>query len=192
MPMETADLKNLLQARLAAGTRKTVDIPGFRKAAVLVPLMGAGDECTMLFTRRTETVETHKGQISFPGGMVDEWDANSAETALREAREEIGLGREHVEVLGLLDDLATPAGFVITPVVGFVASRPPLLLNRAEVAEAFEVSLRFFADPASGTMEIRRVNGREYEVWSYDTGEHVIWGATAKIVRTLLARIGMI
>jgi 8-oxo-dGTP pyrophosphatase MutT (NUDIX family) len=124
--------------------------------------------------------------------MVDGSDTDLTETALREAYEEIGVAREHVEVLGLLDDIATPAGFIITPVVGYIASQPRLTLNTSEVAEAFEVPLSFFADPSNARMEIRQVKGREYEVWHYDTGSHVIWGATAKIVRILLGRIGMI
>lgn len=166
--------------------RNVVTADGYRKAGVLVPLITESREFSLLFTRRTDTVETHKGQISFPGGMVDADDENIVHTALRELHEEIGIPQKMVHVLGLLDDLPTPTGFIITPVVGVLEFLPALRINTDEVAEVFEVPLQFFANPKNTRMEKREINGRSHEIWFFDKGKHNIWGATAMIVRSLL------
>lgn len=174
------------------GERKSLSIPGYSRAGVLVPIIAADTSLQLLFTKRTEMVETHKGQISFPGGMVDTSDKDIIETALREAEEEIGLPRHQIEILGLLDDMATPTGFIITPVVGIIKELPDLSLNSHEVAEVFQVHLDFFSDDANGRTELREVSGRSYEVWFYPCGDYLIWGATAMMVRSLLKRIHVI
>jgi len=186
------ELYRILSANLSNGQRKELQIDGFQKAAVLVPLIDMGEECTLLFTKRTETVETHKGQVSFPGGVVDGTDLDPIHTALRETQEEIGIAAGLVQTLGLLDDLMTPAGFVITPVVGFLRAAPRVSPSEIEVAEVFEIPLSFFADPAQGRREYREFRGQRHEVWFYDTGRHTIWGATANIVRMVLKKTGMI
>jgi len=184
-----ADIVSILRRQLAQHSRNTLAIEGFARAAVLVPLIAADDEPTLFFTKRTDSVETHKGQIAFPGGLVEATDADPVATALRETHEEVGIAPHSVVPLGLLDDIATPIGFVITPVVGFLAARPEIKLNATEVAEVFEVPLSFFRDPQNGRREVREVKGRQYEIWHYDTGRHVIWGATAKIVRLLIDKL---
>ena len=185
------ELRRILSACLSNGQRKALHIDGFQRAAVLVPLVNNGSECTLLFTKRTETVETHKGQISFPGGVVDGTDTDPVHTALRETHEEIGISPGSVETLGLLDDIVTPVGFVITPVVGFLTLLPRVSPSDIEVAEVFQIPLSFFADPANGRMEYREFRGRQQEVWFYDTGRHLIWGATARIVRMVLEKAGV-
>ena len=185
------DVRRILEEHFSSHIREVVHIEGFQRAAVLVPLTNEGAECVLLFTRRTETVETHKGQISFPGGVVDGADRDVVETALRETHEEVGILPDSVQTLGLLDDILTPAGFVITPVVGFLADPPNLNPSEHEVAEAFTVPLSFFANPANGRTEYREFRGKRNEVWFYDTGKHMIWGATARIVRLLMERLGM-
>ena len=155
-------------------------------AAVLVPIVQEPHGLSVLLTRRTETVETHKGQIAFPGGMVDETDRDRVHTAVREAEEELGIPPASVEILGMLDDLTTPTGFCITPVVGFLSHLPPLLLSPGEVAEAFTVPLAFFADPANAEMERRSFRGEAREVWTYRYGGHVIWGATGTIIHRFM------
>jgi 8-oxo-dGTP pyrophosphatase MutT (NUDIX family) len=175
-----------------AGERNVLAIEGFHRAGVLVPLILGVDGADLLFTRRTDHVETHKGQISFPGGMVDEGDADIVQTALREAEEELGIRSKLIDIKGILDDLAVPSGFIITPVVGILNALPLLTPNAQEVAEAFTVPLAFFCNPANGRSELHDYRGGRREVWFYDHGEHIIWGATAMIVRSLLLSLGVL
>jgi 8-oxo-dGTP pyrophosphatase MutT (NUDIX family) len=179
----------LLAERLSTHRRLELSIPGFRRAGVVVPLLEADGGIELLFTMRTQSVETHKGQISFPGGMADPGDKDITATALREMEEEIGIHPSRIEVLGLLDDLSTPSGFLITPTVGVLESMPELTLSSSEVEEAFLVPLSFFLDIRNARSELRTVDGRQRQVWFYHFGEKVIWGATAHIVRTLLSRM---
>jgi len=183
------DIRLRIRAALAAGTRAELDLTGYQRAAVLIPLITGGDEAELLFTKRTESVETHKGQISFPGGVADGSDEDPIHTALREAEEEVGIRTEAVEILGVLDDVATPTGFVITPVVGALAPLPALRPNPDEVAEVFRVPFRFFEDPAHARSELRRHGSRSHEVWYFETGTHTIWGVTAVIIRSLLGTL---
>lgn len=181
---------DLIRAAVANHARRPAmdDDPGapLLAAAVLIPVIQDGRDLSVLLTRRTDTVETHKGQIAFPGGMVDETDRDRVHTAVREAEEELGIPPASVEMLGMLDDLTTPTGFCITPVVGFLSHLPPLLLSPGEVAEAFTVPLAFFADPANAEMERRSFRGEAREVWTYRYGGHVIWGATGTIIHRFM------
>ena len=188
-PLDPAEFLIVLKQTLSFPARRMTAPEGFRKAAVLVPLIVTPEGTDLLLTRRTEAVETHKGQISFPGGVADEKDADPVQTALREAHEELGISPLQVEVMGVLDDLMTPTGFVITPVVGLLRGVPPLIPNPMEVDEAFTVPLDFFRDPAHGRTEWREVLGEPREIWFYEWGNHTVWGATALIIRSLLARI---
>jgi 8-oxo-dGTP pyrophosphatase MutT (NUDIX family) len=165
---------------------------GFTPAAVLVPLLHAGGELEVLLTRRTNEVDTHKGQISFPGGMVEQSDPDAEHAALREAEEEVGIPSSSVEVIGLLDDHATPSGFIITPVVGILRDLPPLLPNPREVAEVIRIPLAFFADRTKARREQREFRGHTHDVWFYDTGADIIWGATAAVLRSLLHRAALL
>ena len=181
-------LDRIRSALAQPAPRQSLHVEGYQKAAVLVPLC-SDRGLELLFTKRTETVETHKGHISFPGGVVDETDTEIVETALREAEEEVGLHRSCIEVLGMLDDMATPTGFVITPVVGIICPSPQLTINHNEVAEVFQVPLSFFVDERNGRKETRQVHGTDREVWFFEFEGHIIWGATAIIIRSLLAKL---
>ncbi|HXX64862.1 MAG TPA: CoA pyrophosphatase [Bacteroidota bacterium] len=179
--------------RLDAERKRTiVEMEGFRRAGVLVALIPTDDGADLLLTKRTDHVETHKGQIALPGGMVDDADENIVATALRETHEELGIPRSRIQVKGLLDDLPVPPHFIVTPVVGLLASLPPLAVNSAEVAEVFTVPLAFFCDPANGSTQEREFRGQKRQVWFFQHGEHLIWGATALVVRSLLERIGLL
>jgi len=190
-PRESDILRGLAHLSLT-GQRSVLSIDGFHRAGVLVPVILRGGETDLLFTRRTDHVETHKGQISFPGGMRDEGDTDIIQTSLREAEEELGIGPSLIDVRGILDDLAVPSGFIITPVVGILSGLPPLAPNPREVAEAFTVPLGFFCSPGSGRSELRDFRGGKREVWFYQYAEHTIWGATAMIVRSLLLNMGLV
>lgn len=180
------ELRIRLDALTTHASRERISIEGYHTAGVLVPIVFGNATPELLFTKRTELVETHKRQVSFPGGMMDPEDGTITHTALREAWEEIGIPGSAVAVVGLLNDLSTPTGFVITPVIGVIDRLPELRVNKAEVDEVFRIPIAFFADPANGRMEIREVGGKGYEVWFYKTDKHTIWGATAKIIRSLL------
>lgn len=161
------------------------DFPGFRRAGVLILLFPSQDGLSVILTVRTQEVESHKGQVSLPGGIMDAKDSDIIETALRESGEEIGLETERVEVLGLLDDTLVPSKSIITPVVGYVNSKPLANPSEVEVAEVFDVPLAFFADDENGRREERELNGRRFALWFYEYKGKVIWGATAGILRNL-------
>jgi len=154
-------------------------------AAVLVALVEHGSGMTVLLTQRTETLKSHSGQISFPGGRRDTPDGSPEETALREAEEEIGLSRRQVELVGRLSTHDTGTGYRVIPVVGLVAPPISLVPAPAEVAEVFEVPLDFILDPANHTMETRVLGGvrRETQVMRHDG--NFIWGLTARLLKEL-------
>ena len=166
------------------------DLP-LKAAAVLVPLIERPDGLTVLFTQRTAHLRDHAGQISFPGGRVEADDASPLHTALRETEEEIGLAREHLEVLGYLPEYRTGTGFRVTPVVALV--RPPfeLALDSFEVAEAFEVPLSFLLDPANHQRHSLHYRGALRQFFAMPYGDYFIWGATAGMIRSLTERLGL-
>ncbi|MEO7495032.1 MAG: CoA pyrophosphatase [Massilia sp.] len=158
-----------------------------KPAAVLVPLVARPDGLTMLLTQRTEHLSNHAGQISFPGGRAEPSDASPVDTALREAQEEIGLDRRHVELLGVMPEYLTGSGFRVTPVVGLLAPPFDLVADPHEVAEIFEVPLEFLMNGANhqrlafeGTAEAAR---RKFYAIPYE--RFFIWGATAGMLRNL-------
>lgn len=155
-------------------------------AAVLVPLVERPEGLTVLLTQRTDHLAHHPGQISFPGGRLEEEDGGDAViAALRETEEEIGLPRDRVTILGRLDQYLTGTGFGVTPVVGMV--HPPFALSPDpfEVAEVFEVPLEFLLDPENHKLHRRVVEGRHRPFWSMTWEQRVIWGATAGILVNL-------
>jgi len=158
------------------------------EAAVLVPLI-ARREPSLLFTRRTDTLSRHSGQVSFPGGRRDPGDLSPVETALRETMEEIGVDPAFVGIAGFLPRYRIGSGFDILPVVGVVAEGFALAPDPREVAEIFEVPLAFFLDPANRSEEVRELGGRVRNIHVFRPGPHPIWGATAAIVHQLVGRL---
>ena len=142
-------------------------------------------EPAMLFTRRAAHLKAHSGQVSFPGGRVADTDASAEATALRETREEIGLERGKIELLGRLPDYHTRTGFRITPVVGLVT--PPLALtaDANEVEEIFEVPLAFLLEPANHQRHSREWQGKQHWFFAIPHRNHYIWGATAGMLVNL-------
>lgn len=179
-----------VRAALARHTRQPWRESGLVCAAVLVPLAYKAGEWHVVVTRRTETVEHHKGQISFPGGACDPGDEGLLATALRETFEEIGVPPEQVEVLGVLDDFPTITGFVVTPFVGVIPHPFPYRTNAHEVAQVVEVPLSFLRDPAHLRVEQWDYQGQSYDVLFWDYGPHVIWGATARVLKGFLDLLG--
>jgi len=176
-----------LQARLSALERRKLAIDGFIDAAVLVPLLRRGEDIALGYTQRPDEMPTHAGQISFPGGRRDPDDADLVATALREIEEELGVAADHVEVLGKIDDVPTPVGFIITPVVGWLDAPPEMVPCEREVLEYFEVALAELADPANFTDQgEREIAGITYPIPEFRVQERLIWGATARITQRLL------
>lgn len=154
-----------------------------KPAAVLVPLVERPEGLTVLLTQRTAHLEHHAGQISFPGGRTEDSDDGPVETALREAKEEIGLHRRHVrEIAGYLDLYQTVTGFLVTPVVGFVEPPFELALDAFEVAEAFEVPLEFILDPRHHEYRGMFYKGQQRRYYVIPYENRFIWGATAAML----------
>ena len=154
-------------------------------AAVLVPIVRRDDAPTVLFTRRTDHLKSHSGQISFPGGRIEERDESPEAAALRETSEEIGLAAADVEVIGRLNMRETGTGYRVFPVVGMTV--PPLALvpDEHEVAEIFEVPLAFLVDPANHRFETRVSGNVERQFYAIPYGSYFIWGLTARILVNL-------
>ncbi len=154
-------------------------------AAVLVPLIERVGEMTVLFTQRTDHLHVHAGQISFPGGRLETTDADPETGALRETEEELGIPAQHVEIVGRLDTYLTRTAFEVTPVVGLLRPPFPLVPDRFEVADVFEVPLRFLLEPANYVRHERLYAGRAAHYYAIPFGDRYIWGATAGMLRNL-------
>lgn len=183
--MEIDALKRQVERALAGRSRRVVESEGLVPAAVLLTITDPGPR--LLFAKRTERVAHHKGQISFPGGIVETWDGSRLETALREAQEEIGLLPEAVEILGSLDDTETNATqFVITPFVGLV--RAPMIYtpDGREIEKVLELPLEAFLNPANFRVEQWERGGRTQPVYFFEVQGEIVWGATARILKHFL------
>ncbi len=182
------DLVIALRHRLAARSAGTTAEWDARPAAVLIPLYLDHGEWYVLFTERTHTVEDHKGQVAFPGGRVDDGDADRIETALREAEEEIGLKHDDVTVLGQLDELLTITQYRVTPVVGVFPWPYDFMLSTEELSEVFGVPLRWLADPANVDVQYYGfpLLGPPVPVYYFRYNNHTIWGVTGRIVVNFL------
>lgn len=157
-----------------------------RPAAVLVPIVLREDAATILLTKRTEHLAKHAGQVSFPGGSVDESDESVVAAALREAEEEIGLDANYVNVIGSLDQYRTGTGFEITPVVATVQPGFDLSLQEEEVAEAFEVPIEFILNRENHQRQSAIWKGRRRHYYAMPYGDYFIWGATAAMLVNLV------
>jgi 8-oxo-dGTP pyrophosphatase MutT (NUDIX family) len=178
-----------VRSRLDERARGSLKIDGYRESAVLVPVLSQPDrDDELLFTVRRNDLPHHPGQISFPGGKRDAGDIDAAATAIRETTEELGIEPAAIEVLGLLDDLPTPTGFIITPVIALVEGPVALKPNTSEVAEVFRSPIPELLRP-----EVYKENGERtflgvtYTMHEYNFERHRIWGATARIVQQFLS-----
>jgi 8-oxo-dGTP pyrophosphatase MutT (NUDIX family) len=159
-----------------------------KPAAVLVPVIDR-PEPGVLLTLRTSHLSNHAGQISFPGGKVDESDRDEEAAALREALEEIGLEDKYVEPLGYLDPYRSGSGYLIQPLVGIVRTDFVLRINPQEVDDVFEVPLSFLMDAANHQRGSRQIAGGTRHFHAMPYGEHYIWGVTAGIIRNMYERL---
>jgi len=179
-----------VRARLAEPPPTRLPVSEARRAAVLVPLYVDGGELWTVLTRRAETLPHHRGQVAFPGGGretgEDDWGA-----ALRESEEEIGLPSKAVLRLGTLDEVGSPVGFRIVPVVGAIPNAFEATPSPDEIDEVFSAPIAALAHPS--LVEEREVllNGQARALRIYHVGRHRVWGVTARIVHNLLERLGL-
>lgn len=157
---------------------------GLVTAAVLVPLFAKEGETHVLLTKRSDLVEHHKGEISFPGGKLDPTDRDLCACALRETEEEVGIEPNDVRIVGELDDFYTVAtNFLVVPFVGVIPYPYTFRLSCREISSLLAVPLKIFFDPERRTEEIWTIRGQSVEVVSYRWKGHNIWGATARILK---------
>lgn len=178
--LEPATLKKTLVER----TRVTLEWQGFRSAAILVPILKTATGYELLFTVRSSQLSNHAGEISFPGGRVDEGESLD-EAARREAFEEIGLTVTREALLGYLDDVPSPAKYIVTPVVAVIEKPLDLTLSQAEVEEVFTADLDVLRrlEPKK---EERILQGHRRLIHFYTYQERVIWGLTGNVLKNLL------
>jgi len=161
---------------------------GLHNSAVLVPFVMHQDQVALLYTLRSNSLERHSGQVSFPGGIIEKGDTSAIETALRETEEEIGVARENVNVIGQLKPFNTSTGYIVFPVIGVIDFLDKLTRNAVEVDRIFCIPLTWLCDPEhSRIQEFLGVDGKNRKVWVFDLYDgELLWGITAKITKDLI------
>ena len=190
MPPQTGSIREALaHTLLSPADAIELEVHGRTDAGVLVPLYVQNGDVHTVFTERRDDLRRHPGEISFPGGRYEQGETDLVATALREAEEEIGLRRDAVEIVGALQPTPTIAtGYAIYPFVGLIAPGMTWTLSAREVAQVLELSLRELRDGYRRQRLIRR--GLPIRTDTYVVGDHLIWGATARILSDLFDRIG--
>ena len=171
---------------LSRHSKCTLEDPSLVHAGVMLLLFQKDGEHHVLLNKRSNSVEHHKGEISFPGGAKDAEDGNLLETALRETHEEMGILPKDVEVIGQLDDVATRSGFIINAFVGTIPYPYDFTVSDAEVAEVLEVPLFALMKQETIREEVRVVNGEMEKAHAYAYQPHLIYGATARILKQFI------
>lgn len=154
-------------------------------AGVLIPVMQSTADLSVLLTQRSSALKHHAGQVSFPGGRMEEHDEDVGATALRETHEEVGIEPHHVSVIGYLGPMPTITGYAVTPVVGLVSGVANLVIDRTEVEYAFEVPLEFLLDERNDRWVEREFHGLSFSMVEFHFQEKRIWGATAQMILNL-------
>ena len=175
-----------LARRLQTHQPRRLEVEHFGRAAVLMLVLRQGQDFCFLLTRRTDKVETHKGQISFPGGIREQSDQDLLQTALRETWEEIGLSQQVIHVLGEFDEYLSITGLIVTPFAAYVDGPLNLVPNPDEVDEILRVPFSLFQDPRTLRIETRKRQGVARKIYFYDFHGKEIWGLTAQMIRDFL------
>jgi 8-oxo-dGTP pyrophosphatase MutT (NUDIX family) len=179
-------MRQRIKQALSDRNRKVIIEEHLTRAAVLLPLYEKEGECFLIFTKRTEEVTFHKGQISFPGGSCEREDRTAEDAALRETFEEIGVRARDVEILGELDDEATTTNFIISPFVGVIPYPYQFRISRSEIGEIIEVPVSALLNRDNFREESQIWGGKPVPVYFYQYNRHVIWGATARVLKGFL------
>ena len=180
-------METFIQQVLQDRAPRQLCVPSRKLAAVLAPIYIHEGEYRMVFTKRSDRLYHHRGQISFPGGGHEPHDTSLQATALRESEEEIGLQPAHVTILGQLDDLLTTgSNYLVRPFVGAIPYPYPFELDKRETAYLIEVPFDFLRQHNPPHQVTRFHDGRTVESFFFDYDGHVIWGATAKILKQFL------
>ena len=182
----------LLQQVLAQRVNKNITDSDLMPAAVLLLLYAKEGAYHVLLNKRSELVEHHKGEISFPGGARDPEDRDFLDTALRETEEEMGVSRSDVTILGELDDIVTRSNFGVRVFVGTIPYPYPFKPSQDEIAEVLEVPLSVLQDPANLRQDARWVDNQLTTSYAYACGEHLVFGATATILEQFLDLLGQV
>lgn len=154
-------------------------------AGVLIPVIKRDAVLSVLLTQRSAELRHHAGQVSFPGGRMEEGDESVEVTALRETHEEVGIAPQDITVVGYLDAMPTITGYAVTPIVGMVAENVELVIDRSEVVYTFEVPLSFLLDNSNDVRTEREVYGRKVPMIEFHWENERIWGATAYMILAL-------
>lgn len=186
-------MKEELERILSQREKRYINEPSRMPSAVLIPIYQKQGHYYIVLIRRTETVKTHKGQISFPGGVRDINDRTLLHTAIRESREEIGLHMKDIEIIGELDDeITTTSNYIVTPFVAMIPWPYRFTKNKDEVAEIMEVPITVLLDKGCLKANTETLNGKPIDSYTYYYQGKVIWGATARILKKLLDIIGKV
>jgi len=161
-------------------------VDGLKPAAVLIPIFEKDGELHLVLTKRSQTVQHHKGQICFPGGRMDDVDQSLWHTALRETEEELGIQAAHIYYIHELPKLNTPSMFEVTPFIGFLHHHPNFAPNPHEIDSIIVVPLTHFKNQNNLRIEHREYFGKTYPVPFFNYGSYEIWGATGRIILNLL------
>ena len=185
--MPSVDEAALARLRTILAERPAIEIdaPKLKRAAVLIPIVPNGSGWSLLFSRRSANLAAHSGQIAFPGGGVETGEALET-AAVREAREEVGIASERIELIGRLDDLVTNSGFLVAPFVGIIDERVDYVLQASEVEEVFEVPIEALLSPSQPEVRYVAFRGKSYPAYFYRYERHEIWGLTGRILKHFL------
>lgn len=174
-----------LRAILTKRPAIEIHAPQHRRACVLIPLIRRDAGWSILFTRRSEHLAAHSGQIAFPGGAV-EGDESLEQAAVREAQEEVGIPPEHVEIIGRLDDLVTHSGFLVAPFAAVIHEPFAYVIQESEVVEVFEVPVEALLDVSNPEVRYVSFRGKSYPAYFYHHGPYEIWGLTGRMLKAFL------
>jgi 8-oxo-dGTP pyrophosphatase MutT (NUDIX family) len=181
------NFKNELREKLKQNQPQRIQDSTRIRAAVIILFYEVEGSPYVVFTKRTDLVATHRGEICFPGGMMENSDADLLATALRELQEELDIPASKVEVLGSLDESRTvSSNFLVVPFIGYLSEKVPFHPNELEVSDVLEVPFEHFMNPEIFHEEIRLVEEHPIPVYFYSWESHIIWGVTGRILKSLL------